>query len=90
MAITPRKKAPIVQTKPEPEEEISAPDAQSMPSVIFRSREPENRQFVVNRVRSRRCLSDMRYLEWRVPTKDAEAFAKHHFVVTGRILRVAE
>ena len=54
--------------------------------VVFRSREPEVREFVVHGFKARRCDAPG-YCEWHIPAEQAEAFASHPHVMRGRIIR---
>jgi hypothetical protein len=53
--------------------------------VIFESRGDETHEIVIMGLRSGRV--DQTRLQWTVPAADADRFAKHHHVVTGRVVR---
>jgi len=69
-------KAPTAEPKPAPKP--AAP-------VIFESRGDETHEIVIMGLRSGRV--DQTRLQWTVPAADADRFAKHHHVVTGRVVR---
>lgn len=61
---------------------------------LYRSAEPEATRFEVQiagkRLRCGYAPGDARFLEFQVPNELAERFDVHHFVVTGRLVKVAE
>lgn len=70
---------PVTKRKPK---EASTPKV-----VVFRSMNDEPREFAVNNVRARRCDVQNR-IEWHVKAEDAEKFASHFHVKSGRIIRI--
>ena len=77
--------------EPEPEPEVPADPAakEELPPdvAIFVSFEREPQEFEIIDLRPER--TEGRRLLWRVPLDQAERFASHHHVVTGRVRRVS-
>lgn len=69
------------KAKKKEEEPVSNPD-----EVVFISAEDEPKQFDIGGVRGIRDETGKKVV-WRVPVDRADRFARHSFVLTGRVVR---
>lgn len=65
--------------------EAPAPKPKPASHVTFESRGDETHEIVIMGMRSGRV--DGARLQWSVPADKADRFAKHHHVVSGRVVR---
>lgn len=63
----------------------AAQDGTQEAVVIFQSKESEPTEYAINGIRAFRATDNR--LRWRVPVDGADRFAKHHHVMTGRVVR---
>lgn len=56
--------------------------------VVFRSRHPEPREFVIMKVRGQRNAKHPGFCEWHVKAEDAERFSRHPHVARMRVVKV--
>lgn len=74
-----------IKTAEVEKKEAPASTPKSSADVIFESRGPETHELVVMGIRSRR--SEDQKMTFVVPAADADRFATHHHVRSGRFIR---
>lgn len=75
-------KSTIEKIKDESSLKVTIPPSE--PDIVFRSFREEGREFDIMNIRSVRNHNFPNFIEWHVPAKEAERFARHPHVRKGR------
>lgn len=78
------KKAKTTIEKIKEESSLKVTKPPSEPDIVFRSFREELREFDIMKIRSVRNYKYPNFIEWHVPAKEAERFARHPHVRKGR------